>query len=238
MGSKNVQLLFNSYYASKNIAVTPTRNLLPSLFSLSLLSPSPLSSLSYSLFPPLTYISAFSGRSDYGPFLAAGIPAGGLFTGAEEVKSIAQRYYFILFYLSYHIISYQSYFLLYYIISRFIHYFLNIRQEFGGLAGAWLDPCYHQACDTIDVGFSTTLPSPPLLLIILIYLLFFSVLFLQNINVEVLGDMSRGAASVIEHLAVSHDLPSFLKYALPMAAGSTLQPLFVIFFGVLAVVLL
>jgi Zn-dependent M28 family amino/carboxypeptidase len=26
----------------------------------------------------------FSGRSDYGPFIAVGIPAGGLFTGAEE----------------------------------------------------------------------------------------------------------------------------------------------------------
>jgi Zn-dependent M28 family amino/carboxypeptidase len=32
----------------------------------------------------------FSGRSDYGPFLCAGIPAGGLFTGAEELKTPAQ----------------------------------------------------------------------------------------------------------------------------------------------------
>jgi Zn-dependent M28 family amino/carboxypeptidase len=31
--------------------------------------------------------SAFTGRSDYGPFLDNNIPAGGLFTGAEEVKS-------------------------------------------------------------------------------------------------------------------------------------------------------
>jgi aminopeptidase Y len=30
----------------------------------------------------------FSGRSDYGPFIAAGIPAGGLFTGAEGVKTV------------------------------------------------------------------------------------------------------------------------------------------------------
>jgi Zn-dependent M28 family amino/carboxypeptidase len=29
----------------------------------------------------------FSGRSDYGPFIAAGIPAGGLFTGAEDLKT-------------------------------------------------------------------------------------------------------------------------------------------------------
>ncbi|WP_378787256.1 M28 family metallopeptidase [Nonomuraea fastidiosa] len=31
--------------------------------------------------------SAFTGRSDYGPFIEAGIPAGGLFTGAEERKT-------------------------------------------------------------------------------------------------------------------------------------------------------
>ena len=35
----------------------------------------------------------FSGRSDYGPFIAAGIdiPSGGLFTGAEEPKTAAQE---------------------------------------------------------------------------------------------------------------------------------------------------
>ena len=32
----------------------------------------------------------FDGRSDYGPFIAAGIPAGGLFTGAEGIKTPAQ----------------------------------------------------------------------------------------------------------------------------------------------------
>jgi Zn-dependent M28 family amino/carboxypeptidase len=32
----------------------------------------------------------FSGRSDYGPFIAAGIPSGGLFTGAEGIKSAAE----------------------------------------------------------------------------------------------------------------------------------------------------
>ena len=31
--------------------------------------------------------TAFSGRSDYGPFIALNVPAGGLFTGAEGVKS-------------------------------------------------------------------------------------------------------------------------------------------------------
>ena len=32
----------------------------------------------------------FSGRSDYGPFIATGIPSGGLFTGAEGVKTAAE----------------------------------------------------------------------------------------------------------------------------------------------------
>jgi Zn-dependent M28 family amino/carboxypeptidase len=31
--------------------------------------------------------TAFSGRSDYGPFIALNVPAGGLFTGAEGIKS-------------------------------------------------------------------------------------------------------------------------------------------------------
>ncbi|MCK6506400.1 M28 family peptidase [Myxococcota bacterium] len=34
--------------------------------------------------------TAFDGRSDYGPFIWAGIPAGGLFTGAEGIKTDAQ----------------------------------------------------------------------------------------------------------------------------------------------------
>jgi Zn-dependent M28 family amino/carboxypeptidase len=32
----------------------------------------------------------FNGRSDYGPFIAVGIPAGGLFSGAEGIKTAAQ----------------------------------------------------------------------------------------------------------------------------------------------------
>jgi Zn-dependent M28 family amino/carboxypeptidase len=32
----------------------------------------------------------FDGRSDYGPFIAVGIPSGGLFTGAEGIKTAAQ----------------------------------------------------------------------------------------------------------------------------------------------------
>jgi Zn-dependent M28 family amino/carboxypeptidase len=35
--------------------------------------------------------TAFNGRSDYGPFIAQGIPAGGLFTGAEGIKTAAEQ---------------------------------------------------------------------------------------------------------------------------------------------------
>ncbi|WP_309072431.1 M28 family peptidase [Arthrobacter sp.] len=38
--------------------------------------------------------TAFSGRSDYGPFIAQGVPAGGLFTGAEGVKTEEQAMLF------------------------------------------------------------------------------------------------------------------------------------------------
>ena len=34
--------------------------------------------------------TAFSGRSDYGPFIDLNVPAGGLFTGAEGEKSVAE----------------------------------------------------------------------------------------------------------------------------------------------------
>ena len=56
----------------------------------------------------------FDGRSDYDAFINAGIPAGGLFTGAEGIKTAAQA------------------------------------AIYGGTAGQPYDPCYHQACDTID----------------------------------------------------------------------------------------
>ena len=36
----------------------------------------------------------FSGRSDYGPFILAGIPAGGLFTGAEGIKTAEEAQIF------------------------------------------------------------------------------------------------------------------------------------------------
>jgi Zn-dependent M28 family amino/carboxypeptidase len=57
--------------------------------------------------------TAFDGRSDYGPFIEVGIPAGGLFSGAEGVKTPEEA------------------------------------AIYGGTAGEWYDPCYHQACDDI-----------------------------------------------------------------------------------------
>ena len=69
--------------------------------------------------------TAFDGRSDYGPFIAEGIPAGGLFTGAEVPKTAEQVV------------------------------------QYGGIADAQLDPCYHAACDTFagtDSGPGATAP--------------------------------------------------------------------------------
>ena len=39
---------------------------------------------------PVRSTTAFSGRSDYGPFIAVNVPAGGLFTGAEGIKTAEQ----------------------------------------------------------------------------------------------------------------------------------------------------
>jgi Zn-dependent M28 family amino/carboxypeptidase len=58
--------------------------------------------------------TAFDGRSDYAPFIAVGIPAGGLFTGVEGIKTEGEA------------------------------------QQYGGTAGLAYDPCYHQACDTLE----------------------------------------------------------------------------------------
>ncbi|RPB21343.1 Zn-dependent exopeptidase [Terfezia boudieri ATCC MYA-4762] len=38
--------------------------------------------------------TAFNGRSDYGPFIEVGIPSGGLFTGAEGVKTAEEAAYY------------------------------------------------------------------------------------------------------------------------------------------------
>jgi Zn-dependent M28 family amino/carboxypeptidase len=79
----------------------------------------------------------FDGRSDYVAFTNAGIPAGGVFTGAEKEKT-------------------QEEF-----------------EMFGGTLGAPLDPCYHQACDTVN-----------------------------NLNLQVLGQMKDAAADAVLQLAM------------------------------------
>jgi Zn-dependent M28 family amino/carboxypeptidase len=58
--------------------------------------------------------SEFSGRSDYEAFILNGIPASGLFTGAEVPKTEEQE------------------------------------AIWEGVAGEAYDPCYHQACDSLD----------------------------------------------------------------------------------------
>ncbi|KJR88283.1 aminopeptidase Y [Sporothrix schenckii 1099-18] len=63
--------------------------------------------LNYTLIP-------FDGRSDYDGFIRAGIPAGGIATGAEGVKTEEEA------------------------------------ALFGGTAGDWYDPCYHQLCDDVS----------------------------------------------------------------------------------------
>lgn len=62
-----------------------------------------------------------NGRSDYGPFLAAGVAAGGVATGSDAVKTEAQRE----------------------------KYRRMVGENNAGFAGAILDPCYHLACDTV-----------------------------------------------------------------------------------------
>ncbi|MDR7253966.1 Zn-dependent M28 family amino/carboxypeptidase [Nocardioides sp. BE266] len=55
----------------------------------------------------------FDGRSDYVGFTDRGIPAGGVFAGAEGVKTAEEA------------------------------------ATYGGAAGSWYDPCYHQICDNL-----------------------------------------------------------------------------------------
>ncbi|CAF1474562.1 unnamed protein product, partial [Adineta steineri] len=64
----------------------------------------------------------FSGRSDYGPFLAKGIVAGGLFTGGDDVKTQETHDYMAQM----------------------------LGQGMGGTVGDDYDPCYHKACDSIQ----------------------------------------------------------------------------------------
>jgi len=82
----------------------------------------------------------FDGRSDYVAFTNAGIPAGGIFTGAEQKKTHDE---FLMF---------------------------------GGTEGLALDPCYHQACDTIN-----------------------------NLNLTALAEMKDAAADVLYQLMLTRN---------------------------------
>ncbi|WP_185995463.1 M28 family metallopeptidase [Nocardioides campestrisoli] len=64
----------------------------------------------------------FDGRSDYVGFTLRGIPAGGVFAGAEGIKTPEQA------------------------------------REYGGAAGSWYDPCYHQLCDNLNTLFTGVPP--------------------------------------------------------------------------------
>jgi len=66
--------------------------------------------------------TAFDGGSDYGPFLAEGIVAGGLFSGATKMKTVEQR-------------------------NRYDEI---LGQGLGGIPNTIYDPCYHQPCDSIQ----------------------------------------------------------------------------------------
>jgi hypothetical protein len=86
----------------------------------------------------------FSGRSDYGPFLAEGIVA-----SADDIKTQEQR----------------------------DRYDPILGQGICGIAGVIHDPCYHQACDSIE-----------------------------NIHKFVLENMVQTAAYMLEYLARQDDL--------------------------------
>ena len=73
----------------------------------------------------------FSGRSDYGPFIAVGIPAGGLFTGAEGVKTEEQADPAVFGGLS----------------------TFGTNPDGSARAVAY-DPCYHQGCDSLTPDYA------------------------------------------------------------------------------------
>jgi len=64
----------------------------------------------------------FNGRSDYGPFLAEGIVAGGLFSGADGIKTQEQ----------------------------YGRYANKLGDKLAGTVNETHDQCYHRACDNIN----------------------------------------------------------------------------------------
>jgi Zn-dependent M28 family amino/carboxypeptidase len=131
--------------------------------------------------------TAFDGRSDYDAFINAGIPAGGLFTGAEGAKTADQV------------------------------------ALYGGLAtfdGAPVsyDPCYHQACDSLnpiadgaDAGLYEALNAA-----------YDGALeyngVISNVNTTVLEEMSDAVAHAIWTYAMSTSSVNGTAKASPVAA--------------------
>ncbi|KAJ3414383.1 hypothetical protein HDV05_006657 [Chytridiales sp. JEL 0842] len=93
-------------------------------------------------------LTPFDGRSDYGPFLKQGIPAGGLFTGAEKIKTEEEA------------------------------------QKYGGTAGVPYDPCYHQACDTLEN--------------------------IQGLGMSLLTDLASAMGYIVQKFAFQENLREFL----------------------------
>jgi Zn-dependent M28 family amino/carboxypeptidase len=91
--------------------------------------------------------------SDHVPFLVAGVVCGGTFSGADDTKTLEQK-------------------------NRYDKMLID---GYGGTAGAKYDPCYHQACDTIE-----------------------------NINLFAYETMVKSAAHVLETLARTPNLKLWL----------------------------
>ncbi|MGR0220899.1 M20/M25/M40 family metallo-hydrolase [Agromyces sp. ZXT2-6] len=130
--------------------------------------------------------TAFDGRSDYDAFITAGIPAGGLFTGAEDAKTADQV------------------------------------ADYGGLAtfeGASVsyDPCYHQACDSMDpVGDGANAALYQALNVAYGGALEYRGI-ITNVNSQALDEMSDAAAHAILTYAMSTGSVNGAGKAAPIA---------------------
>ena len=104
--------------------------------------------------------SELDGRSDHLAFAAAGIPSGGVFTGARELKSPDQA------------------------------------ARLGGVANAPMDPCYHQACDSLAASAQPGGPADP----------GGTVGLLGNVDLTVLDAVADALATVAVRLAADPGL--------------------------------
>jgi len=80
LGSPNFFRGVYNGYAAEDVAIRNASGKIQTLFE-----------LYFDTYDITHETTPFTGRSDYGPFITHGIPAGGLFTGAEGMKSMEQR---------------------------------------------------------------------------------------------------------------------------------------------------